>query len=395
MTLHGEVPGINLVFGADNLHRPLTGIGRYSLELARRLEFHKKIDEIRYFSLGRWVVSPISDLVNVNAPRVVSNTASIKAWLGSQSLAVKAYNALSPTMFKWRLRELSSSDVYHSPSFFAPICKARKVATVHDLSHEISPEFHPTARVELMSQALPRSLAITDHVITVSETVRLEVIERYGISPDRVSAIHLAADASYRLHTLEMLTPAMSALRLRPGGYCLFVGTVEPRKNVKRLVEAYAALPADLRADCPLVIAGGPGWNSADIHEAIAKGVEAGWLRYLSFVEQRWLPALYAGARLMAYPSLYEGFGLPIVEAMASGTPVLTSNVSCMPEVAGGAALLVTPTSVDELVEGLRMCLTDTHWQEQAAQNGLMRASQLSWDRCAEMTVQVYESVLS
>lgn len=394
MTLHGEVPGINLVFGADNLHRPLTGIGRYSLELARRLEFHKKIDEIRYFSLGRWVVSPISDLVNVNAPRVVSNTASIKAWLGSQSLAVKAYNALSPTMFKWRLRELSSSDVYHSPSFFAPICKARKVATVHDLSHEISPEFHPTARVELMSQALPRSLAITDHVITVSETVRSEIIERYGISADCVSAIHLAADPIYRPHTLEQLSSAMSALGLRPGGYCLFVGTVEPRKNVKRLVEAYSALPEGLRTDCPLVIAGGEGWNSADIHEAISHGVRAGWLRYLSFVEQRWLPALFAGARLMAYPSLYEGFGLPIVEAMASGTPVLTSNVSCMPEVAAGAARLVNPLDVDHIANSLEQCLTDELWQSEAIDRGLMRAAQLSWDRCVDETVAVYQSLL-
>lgn len=386
---------IDLVFGADNLHGPLTGIGRYAYELARRLERHDDIARVRYFSLGRWVVSPLDELERPTPSLPIANVTVLKEVLAKQLWAVKCYNALSPVLLAWRLRELSAREVYHSPSFFAPVCKAQKVVTVHDLSHEISPQFHPPARVELMGAALPRSLAITDHVITVSETVRVEVIERYSISPDRVSAIHLAADASYRPHTLEMLTPAMSALGLRPGNYCLFVGTVEPRKNVKRLVEAYAALPADLRADCPLVIAGGPGWNSADIHEAIAKGVEAGWLRYLSFVEQRWLPALYAGARLMAYPSLYEGFGLPIVEAMASGTPVLTSNVSCMPEVAGGAALLVTPTSVEELVEGLRMCLTDTHWQEQAAQNGLVRASQLSWDRCAEMTVQVYESVLS
>ena len=385
---------IDLVFGADNLHGPLTGIGRYAYELARRLERNDGIVRVRYFSLGRWVVSPLDRLERRTPLPPIANVAVLKEVLAKQLWAVKCYNALSPVLLAWRLRELSAREVYHSPNFFVPVCKAQKVVTIHDLSHEISSQFHPSARVELMRAALPRSLAITDHVITVSETVRLEVIERYGISPNRVSAIHLAADAIYRPHTLEMLSPAMSALGLRPGGYCLFVGTVEPRKNVKRLVEAYSALPEDLRTDCPLVIAGGEGWNSADIHEAISRGVRAGWLRYLSFVEQRWLPALFAGARLMAYPSLYEGFGLPIVEAMASGTPVLTSNVSCMPEVAAGAARLVNPLDVDHIANSLEQCLTDELWQSEAIDRGLMRASQLSWDRCADETVAVYQSLL-
>lgn len=133
----------------------------------------------------------------------------------------------------------------------------------------------------------------------------------------------------------------MTALGLRAGEYSLFVGTVEPRKNVERLVQAYGMLPERMRSDWPLVIAGARGWNSDSIHACIEKAQAQGWARYISYVDQSWLPALYAGARLMAYPSLYEGFGLPIVEALASGTPVLTSRVSCMPEVAGGAAWLV------------------------------------------------------
>ena len=385
---------IRLIFGADNLHTPLTGIGRYSFELARRLELNPNISDMRYFSLGRWIDDPLSKLSVSEASPSVSAASSLRTWLAGRTFAVSAYSALSPLLFAWRLRELSSRDLFHAPNFFVPQCKARKVATVHDLSHEINPEFHPAARVELMRTALPRSLAITDHVITVSETVRSEIIERYGISADCVSAIHLAADPIYRPHTLEQLSSAMSALGLRPGGYCLFVGTVEPRKNVKRLVEAYSALPEGLRTDCPLVIAGGEGWNSADIHEAISHGVRAGWLRYLSFVEQRWLPALFAGARLMAYPSLYEGFGLPIVEAMASGTPVLTSNVSCMPEVAAGAARLVNPLDVDHIANSLEQCLTDELWQSEAIDRGLMRAAQLSWDRCVDETVAVYQSLL-
>ena len=386
---------ISLVFGADNLHAPLTGIGRYSFELALRLEKNRSISSLRYFSMGRWIEDPLRHFTEAESSQaLVSNFGHVQQWFAGQSWAVSAYNLLSPAMFAWRLRSLSPRDVYHAPNFFAPACKAKKVATVHDLSHEVHPEFHPAARVQLMSKALPRSLAITDHVITVSETVRQEVISRYALPADRVTAIHLAADPIYRPHSLQALEPAMQALGLRAKGYCLFVGTVEPRKNVGRLVQSYRLLPAALRKDFPLVIAGGAGWNSADIHAAIAQGVGEGWLHYLSYVDQRWLPALYAGARLMAYPSLYEGFGLPIVEAMASGTPVLTSNISCMPEVAGGAAALVDPTSVDGLVAALERSLTSDEWRSEAMQLGLARAKKLSWDLCAERTVDVYRRVL-
>lgn len=183
----------------------------------------------------------------------------------------------------------------------------------------------------------------------------------------------------------------MQALGLQAGHYALFVGTVEPRKNVERLVQAYGLLPMDLRRACPLVIAGGQGWNSESVHARMARAQDEGWLRYMAFVDQRWLPALYAGARLMAYPSLYEGFGLPIIEAMASGTPVLTSTTSCMPEVADGAARLVDPHDVEAIAHALLECLDDEVWQAGARAQGLQRAARLSWDRCAEETIQVYK----
>jgi alpha-1,3-rhamnosyl/mannosyltransferase len=126
----------------------------------------------------------------------------------------------------------------------------------------------------------------------------------------------------------------------------------------------------------------------------MAKAQAQGWLLYLAFVDQSCLPALYAGAALFAYPSLYEGFGLPLIEAMASGAPVLTSNVSCMPEVAGGAARLVDPLDVEELSYALQVCLTSEAWQSQARGRGLARATTYSWDQCAQRTVGIYAGVV-
>ncbi len=389
-------PMLDVILGADALRPPLTGIGRYAYELALRLERHRDVSRVRYFSLGRWLDNPLEVLGAKSTEDVaggdiaIAERKTLRTRLAKSPLMVRMYGKVTPTLFGWRLRGHENA-IYHSPNYIVPPFPGRTLSTVLDLSHIVCPEFHPPARVDYLNMTLGPSLARTDHVIAISQTVRQEILERGLMPPERVTAIHLAADAAFRPHDRQMLEPAMQALGLQPGNYTLFVGTVEPRKNVERLVQAYGLLPLDLRRECPLVIAGGQGWNSEAAHARMAHAQEEGWLRYIAFVDQRWLPALYAGARLMAYPSLYEGFGLPIVEAMASGTPVLTSTTSCMPEVAGGAARLVDPRDVGAIAHALSECLDDKLWQAEARKNGLNRTARLSWDRCAEETVQVYK----
>lgn len=386
---------IDLVLGADSLTPPLTGIGRYTFEIASRLQADPGIASLRFFSMGRWIQAPLTALQAVaDDPARPLASGSIRSSLARQAWAVALYNALSPTLFRWALRDLTPRTVFHSPNYLVPACRATKVVTAHDLSHTLFPQFHPPARVQLMNAAFPKSLARANHVITLSETVRQELLSRFALPPSRVTAIHLAASAAFQPHTPAMLAPAMQALKLVAGRYCLFVGTIEPRKNVERLVQAYGMLPLDMRRACPLVVAGDPGWRSTAVHARMAEAQAQGWLRYLSFVDQRWLPALHAGARLLAYPSLYEGFGLPIAEAMASGTPVLTSNASSMPEVAGGAARLVDPLDIEAIAHGLQSCLDDPQWLSQARERGLARAAGWSWERCARETMSVYRQVL-
>ncbi|WP_182344470.1 glycosyltransferase family 4 protein [Comamonas koreensis] len=387
---------LDLILGADALRPPLTGIGRYTYELAKRLDHHEAMVRVRYFSMGQWVEDPLAALAvpaEAGASAAIPEVKTLRDRLSSNRAAVRVFALLTPALFGWRLRG-NHAAIYHSPNYIVPPFSGKTVSTVHDLSHLLHPEFHPQARVDYLRLALDASLARTDQVITVSETVRQEMLAHGLMSADRIQAIHLAADSAYRPHTQEMLAPAMQALGLQAQQYSLFVGTVEPRKNVARLIQAYRQLSPALRQAYPLVVAGGKGWNSEAIHEELASAEAEGWLRYLSFIDQRWLPALYAGARLMAYPSLYEGFGLPIVEAMASGTPVLTSNTSCMPEVAGGAAYLVNPRDVDDIRHGLEHCLSDEAWQADARAKGLARAAQLSWDRCASETIAVYQKLV-
>jgi alpha-1,3-rhamnosyl/mannosyltransferase len=173
--------------------------------------------------------------------------------------------------------------------------------------------------------------------------------------------------------------------------YTLFVGTVEPRKNLITLLTAYERLPEKLRMQWPLVIAGNEGWNSKDIHSRMERAATLGWLRYLSFVPQAQLPMLYAGARLFAYPSVYEGFGLPPLEAMASGVPVVCSNVSSLPEVVGDVALGFAPTDVQALCAALAQGLEDESWRSQAKSAGRARSQNFSWQQCAANTLKIYE----
>lgn len=412
---------VELIYGADALQPPLTGIGRYSYELARRLEHHPEIAGIRYFSMGQWLQDPIARLeagmgqaarADGRAALAVSEplglSGRLRRHLSQSRFAVAAYHWLSPAVYAWRLRN-SAHALFHAPNYFVPPFGGRAVSTVHDLSHVRYPQFHPRARVDYLNLALPVSLDRANHVITVSDATRSEFLAIFpGWSEDRVTAIPLAADPVFRpwpkeaversLREVRRTLPGHAAGDRKPGlaygGYTLFVGTVEPRKNIDGLLDAYANLPDGLRREFPLVIAGSKGWGSALTHERIQRAVREGWLHYLAYVEQAHLPHLYAGAALFVYPSLYEGFGLPVVEAMAAGVPVITSSVSSMPEVAGPAARLVDPLRTDELRAAIEAALADLQWRLEARQAGLARAAGFSWDACAQGTVEVYRKVM-
>jgi len=374
---------VRVVLGIEALHPPLTGIGRYALSLARGLRRHPGVGTARYYAHGRWVAEPAA-LLNPGRPLNV-----LRRHVPLRPLARRIFHGVSGAVARARLTGYRDW-VFHAPSFLAPDLGARVVCTVHDLSHLRMPECHPRDRVEHLTRELPRTLERSAHVIAVSEFVRAELIAEFGLQPDRVSAVHHGVDRSFRPRDAASLDAVLDRFGLRRAGYVLAVATLEPRKNLERLLEAHARLPAALRRAFPLVLVGGRGWQNEALMRRIERARAEGDPRWPGYVPETDLPFLYAGAAGFAFPSLYEGFGLPVLEAMASGVPVLTSNRAALPEIAGGAALLVEPESVTDIARELERLLADSAWRERAMTLGIERAGAFTWEACVDRTVEIY-----
>jgi glycosyltransferase involved in cell wall biosynthesis len=344
-----------------------------------------KAVEPRYFYGFHW-----SDELRMGAPAaVVQGKGIAQRWL---PFAWEASRAVQGAIFA--LRGAAHFDLYHEPTYLLLGERIPAVVTVHDLSFVHYPEAHPAGRVRMLDRRLPRSLERARAVITDSEAVRDEIIKRYGIHPEKIRAIPLGVSSRFRPRTTDELSPVLRRFDLVAGGYLLSVGTLEPRKNLVRAVRAYLKLPARLRKRFPLVVVGARGWHESETLAELAPLVRSGEARVLDYVDAGALTHLYAGAAGVVYPSLYEGFGLPIAEAMASGVPTLTSRVGCMRELANGAAILVDPTDVADIALGLERLLEDPSERERARHAGLARARELTWHRCAEQTLAVYRHVL-
>lgn len=393
---------MNIVLSIEAINQPLAGIGRYAWELATRLPAQANIDSVRYLSDGFWRTLPDYDLSGSRdysalslksfEPVRFSYKAKLRQQLGRMRFFSQWYGKLMPVLAGKRLNSLSNA-IFHSPNYFVPKSNLPSLVTLHDLSIYRYPQWHPKTRIERALASIPQSVERANLVLTDSLATRLEVMEHFKLGPEKVVAIPLGVDDLFHPYSAEETAPVLQQIGLQPNGYSFFVSTIEPRKNLGNLLAAYRALPVEIRQCWPLVLAGGAGWQSDDIHDEIAKGQSEGWLKYLGFIDQHWLPLLYAGCRLFTYPSWYEGFGLPIAEAMASGVPVLTSNCSSMPEVAGGAAMLVEPGDVDSIREGLQKALQDEDWRATAIARGLQRAAELSWEACVHNTVAAYRMV--
>ena len=360
----------------DALTPRLSGIGRYTWELSRRLPHQEGIDRLDFYSNGRFV-EDVASLVDGEA------AAPRKPW---PSWLARRINRNRLRIERNRLR----SSLVHGPNYFLPSEVESGIITVHDLSVLRFPETHPPERVTSFERHFEQSLRRAAHVITDTETVRSEIVEQLGISADRVTAIALGVGSEFRPRAADEIQPGLSDWGLQAGAYVLCVSTLEPRKKIAELLRAWGDLPRPVRDRTPLVLAGGEGWLNAALHEQIERASAAGWLKHLGFVPESRLPALYAGAALFVYPSIYEGFGLPPVEAMASGVPVVVANRSCLPEVCGDAPAYVDPDDGGEFTTALAKALEDDAWRARARRLGLERAGSFTWDDCAAKTAALY-----
>jgi glycosyltransferase involved in cell wall biosynthesis len=301
---------------------------------------------------------------------------------GLGSLALSNYGRL-PTL-EWMAR---GADVFHASSLVRnPPRRPRLTATIHDMTSWLLPELHPAANRRADSNFA--ELARRAHrLIAVSAATRDDAVRVLRLAPKKVAVIHSGiADAFF-----DPDTRAVDDLRERRGlkrPYVLFVGTIEPRKNLDTLLDAWEALPGGLRKEFELVIAGPAGWAPAATLARVRQ------TRYLGYVAEADLPLLTAGAEIFAYPSLYEGFGFPVAQAMAAGVPVITSNVSSLPEISGGAAVLVDPRSQAELRDALNRLLLSPSLRADLAARGRVRASQFRWENCAARSLEFFRQVI-
>ena len=351
------------------------GIGRYTWELCKGLRERDDID-VRFVAHGRLIDDPAVLMRSARLPRL-SRLSRLRRWTGRRAV-----------------KSLLGSTLVHGPNYFLPEGVDGGVITVHDLSVFRFPETHPAERVRQFEKLFQSSLDRSSHIITDTETVRAEVIATFGVPANRVTAVPLGVDSRFRPHSAGELRDALAGLGLEPEGYGLCVSTLEPRKKIAELLQAWEHLPECLRDRFPLVLAGGSGWRNEALRELIDRGTGKGWLRHLGFVDEAKMPALYAGARLFLYPSVYEGFGLPPLEAMASGVPIIVSNLSCLPEVCGPAATYIDPFDTEAFSSAIKEVLGDDERRKSQLQIGLERAASFTWTRCVEGTVGVYRTAL-
>lgn len=380
----GNAP-LRVGINATALLSPRTGIGQYVYHLGR--ECLEAADVSPTFFYGTWK----TQLREHPLPNIDTIKNSIKIAI-PWSYEIK--NLIFQVPFSMGLLK-HPVDVYHEPSFLAYRFPGPSVITVHDLSWIRHPETHPKQRLAAMDRYFPRSLERATAILTDCSFVKQELVELFGVNPKRVTPVPLGISSEFSPRAPEECTAYLAEHGLVFGQYVLSVGTLEPRKNIANLIDAYLMLPTNLQRRFPLVLVGMCGWLNSGLEARMKPLVDRGMIKLLGFAPEAVMPLIYSGAAAFVFPSLYEGFGLPPLEAMACGVPVISSQTSSLPEVVGDAGILIDPYNVDAIVDSLRRVLEDRAFAERLSQQGIRRAAGFSWKRTAAETIGVYRCVLA
>ncbi|MGE0478888.1 MAG: glycosyltransferase family 4 protein [Phycisphaerae bacterium] len=282
--------------------------------------------------------------------------------------------------------------VYHEPNHIPMPSRLATVTTVHDLSVLEHPEWHPLDRVKWYEAEFAAGVRQTRHFLAASEFTKRRMVERLALPADRITVTLQAARPAFCVPPRAQVRAALAALGA-PADAFLYVGTLEPRKNVAGLLDAYSRLPAPLRRRHPLLLIGAWGWKHDALRAKLAQRGVADDVRLLGYMDDANLACLYASCRAFVWPTLYEGFGLPPLEAMACGAPVVVSDVASLPEVVGDAGVRHSPNDVESWTRALHQLAEDDAWRGELARRGLARAAEFTWARCARETAAVYRAV--
>lgn len=355
------------------------GIGRYARELALALHHAGEV-ELSLFHNRQ----PVAQL-----PPALAALPRSQAPLSNKVWRFFVLGGL-PLLPGWRAA-IDGCDIFHGADAITPRLRQPTVITIHDLTTHLFPQYHTRLNRLYLRWALPVMARRSAAIIADSHATKRDIVAQLGVSPNKITVVHLGVDgAVFAPQPAATAGPALTQVGVRRP-YLLAVGTLEPRKNLATLLRAYATLPASTP---PLVLVGGLGWGDDSLATAIDALNLRGRVQMTGYIADELLPALYSQAEVFVYPSIYEGFGLPVLEAMACGAPVITSNVSSLPEVAGDAALLVDPHDVGKLAAAIQTLLEAPGQRQRRQEAGLVRARAFSWARCAFDTVNVYRAVL-
>ena len=363
--------------------------------LDARLTFYR-----RYSGIGQYIVHLAEQLAGLEATYAFTIIHSRKDRNPPHHPGAQLRAVWTPSHYRWeqvafplelaRLR----LDLLHSPDFIPPFAGGfKRVITVHDLNFLYYPQFLTAESRRYYNGQIQRAVQVADHILADSHATRLDLIKLLNVPEHQISVVWLAPDAIFGSLPPDELAAARALLHL-PEHYLLFTGTLEPRKNVAGLLRAYRLL-LDRDAHHPdLILAGARGWLFAETQALINELRLTGHVRWIDSPPAADLVALYNAADLLVLPSYYEGFGLTVLEAMACGTPTIISDRGSLPEIAGGAALIVDPDDDLELADAIERILNDADLRAHLRQQGTARVSEFSWERCARETLAVYESVL-
>ncbi len=358
------------------------GLGRYAESLAHAL-LPLLGDELAFFYNRETGIEPLVGLEGVPAATVNLGYKPWRMLVWLAQVGRVGFNRLTP-----------GATLFHATEHLLPPLRGvPTVLTVHDLIFRRYPAHHKRLNRWYLNTTMPLFCRRAGHIIAVSEQTKRDVVEAYGIPAEKIAVIYEAANPRFRPQPPETVAAVRARYGL-PERYVLFVSTIEPRKNLSRLLTAFERVHAAGLADA-LVIVGRRGWLFDAFFADLARSPAKDAVLFPGFVPDADLPAVYAGAQVMAFPSEFEGFGLPVLEAMACGAPVVCSNTSSLPEVAGDAALLVDPLDVNILADALARVLQDAPLREQMRARGLLQAARFSWSRAAEETLAVYRQVLA